>query len=564
MTFRDLWHAAEGYACALERVGVTPGQIVAIGLPRSPQLVAAVLGALRAGAAFLCLDRRAPAPRREFILSDCDAAAVVVAPGAEALACGRPCVVRPDEVGPGRRGTGSAAPSPDDPAYVVYTSGSTGEPKGVLIPHAALVNHMQWMQERFPLTGSDLLLQRTPLTFDASVWELFAPLLGGSRLVLAPDETVFDPVRLGRVVREHGITTLQVVPSILGALLTSGELRRCGSLQRIFSGGEPLTAELRDDVLAASAAELVNLYGPTETPIDATFHVCDREDHREFVPIGRPVANALLHVLDDHGATVPFGGVGELHIGGAPVGSGYLNRPALTAERFVNSPVDEGGRLFRTGDRVRLLATGEVEFLGRLDDQVKLRGFRIELGEVESVLARHPAVADVAAVVQEHRSDDLRLVAFVVPCGAARGGPDSSAELHAWLRARLPGHLVPSTVAMVDSLPRTPHGKIDRAALRVAEVGRTPDPDAAAPRDDLERAVCRCFEEVLGAPVAGIDGDFFHLGGHSLLVLPARERLRALTSRRVEVVDFFEFPTPRRLAAVLRSRPTEAPRTPGA
>jgi hypothetical protein len=183
---------------------------------------------------------------------------------------------------------------------------------------------------------------------------------------------------------------------------------------------------------------------------------------------------------------------------------------------------------------------------------------------VEAVLARHPAVAEAAAVVQEHRSDDLRLVAFVVPSGADRGSPAPSAELHAWLREWLPGHLVPSTVAMVDSLPRTPHGKIDRAALRVAEVGRTPDPDAAAPRDDLERAVCCCFEEVLGVPVADIDGDFFHLGGHSLLVLPAQQRLRVLTARRVEVVDFFEFPTPRRLAAVLRGRPTDAPRTPGA
>jgi acyl-coenzyme A synthetase/AMP-(fatty) acid ligase len=428
-----------------------------------------------------------------------------------------------------------------------------------VIPDRAIVNHMRWMLERFPLRDDDAVLQRTPLTFDASIWELFAPLLAGVPMVITSDEPVFDPRRLADVVRTEHVTVLQVVPSMLRSLTQTGELRRCGSLRRIFCGGEPLSAQLRDEVFASSSAELCNLYGPSETTIDATYHVCDRGDRRSFVPLGRPIANASVHVLDREGGLLPPGIVGEIHIGGAPLGIGYIGQPQLTAERFVEGP---DGTFFRTGDRGRLLDTGELEMLGRSDDQLKVRGFRVEPGEIETVLAAHPAVADAAVVLQRHRADDVRLVAFVVTSNdrSADGRAAAIPALQAWLRERLPAYLVPSTIAVLDRLPLTQHGKIDRARLREAPAGQTGAVGGTAPRSELERVVCAAFEAELGIAVPDIDSNFFDLGGHSLLVISLRERLIEAAGRAIDVVDVFEFPTPRRLAEAMRDRPAAADR----
>jgi acyl-coenzyme A synthetase/AMP-(fatty) acid ligase len=412
---------------------------------------------------------------------------------------------------------------------------------------------MRWMLDRFPLDASDRVLQRTPLTFDASVWELWAPLLAGAVLVLAPADGPFDPARTVELIQSQRITTLQVVPSLLRALLDCAGMARCTALRRVYCGGEALTAELRDRFFSKLPAELCNLYGPTETTIDATFHVCQREPGWRPVPIGRPIANVTARVLDAHLQPVPCGVAGELFIGAAAVGLGYIGRPELTAERFLADPWAPGGRLFRTGDRVRMLRDGELCFLGRSDHQIKLRGFRIELGEIESVLLAHPAVTEAAAIVHDHGSGDQRLVAFVAVIDPAAAGLAS--ELLGWVRGRLPTYQVPSTISVRPGLPRTPHGKIDRGALAQSRLARSDEAlPRALPRTALERQICSGFGEILGAGEVGIDDDFFLLGGHSLLVVSACETLTRLLGVEVGVVDVFEYPTARQLAAALATR----------
>ena len=318
----------------------------------------------------------------------------------------------------------------------------------------------------------------------------------------------------------------------------------------MFCGGEILPAALRNNFFERSSAELVNLYGPTETTIDTTFHVLDRADKRPFVPIGRPIANVSVRVLDQSSNLLPAGAIGELYIGGDAVGVGYVNRPGLTAERFLQSVTGSAERLYRTGDRVRLLSTGELQFLGRRDNQIKLRGFRIELGEIESLLTSHPAVHEAAAVTQEFQPGDQRLVAFVAP--SRPESLDLRLELHAWLSERLPRHAVPATILIERTLPKTSHGKIDRLAL--AQKAVVPTSTAPAEHSNaFEKTLCRVFEEILHVRPVGLDDDFFHLGGHSLLVVSLQEKLLERTGMEINVVDVFEHPTPRALAKRLNS-----------
>jgi acyl-coenzyme A synthetase/AMP-(fatty) acid ligase len=341
-------------------------------------------------------------------------------------------------------------------------------------------------------------------------------------------------------------------------MLEQGQLQRCPTLRRVFCGGEALTADLRARFLAELPVELCNLYGPTETTVDATYHVCRSDEHDEIVPIGRPIANVVARVLDDRRQLVPYGVAGELHVGGLAVGGGYTGRQDLTAERFIDDPYMPGERLFRTGDRVRMKHDGTLHFLGRFDDQIKLRGFRIEPGEIDGALLLHPDVIEAATVVQDLGATDQRLVAFVVT-----GHPNGRAlapELLGWLRSRLPAYQVPSTIEIRSSLPRTSHGKIDRRALSLSPVTRSDQSiTKSLPRNDREREICRCFEETLKTGDVGIDDDFFLLGGHSLLVVALADRLsRALVSD-VNVVDVFEFPTPRQLGEAVASRTPRQP-----
>ncbi|MET0395456.1 MAG: non-ribosomal peptide synthase/polyketide synthase [Longimicrobiaceae bacterium] len=433
LTYAELDRRSGRLAHHLRALGVAPESRVGICLERGPELAVAVLGVLRAGGAYVPLDPAYPAGRLAFMLEDAAPAVLLTRPelldrlpphSASVVFVDRDADALPHS----RTLAPSHSPSPDNLAYVIYTSGSTGTPRGVGVPHRALANHMSWMQRAHPLAADDRVLHRTPLSFDASVWEIFAPLLAGATLVMAPREAHRDPAELARTLVGQGITILQLVPSLLRVVLEEGGLERCITLRRLFCGGEALPAELAARAGAASGAEVVNLYGPTEVCIDAASHTYAGADAGAAVPIGRPVDNVRACVLDPAGAPVPVGVPGELHLAGAGLARGYLGAPEQTAGRFVPDPFarEPGARAYRTGDRVRWRADGTLEFLGRMDQQVKLRGFRIEPGEVEAVLAAHPGVREAVVVVRDAPAGEPgggRLVAYVVPGGGAGGAP---------------------------------------------------------------------------------------------------------------------------------------------
>ncbi|MGX7828173.1 amino acid adenylation domain-containing protein [Actinokineospora sp. 24-640] len=537
LTYAELDQRAEGIARALRDRGVVPGDVVAVAAPRSPGWVAALVGVLKAGAAYLPVDPDLPAARRDFLLADSRARLVIADED----------VPRDIErVGLGADGTGTGPkPGPDHGAYVIYTSGSTGTPKGVEVTHRAVVNQLAWMEGVFGLGAGDRVLQKAPGGFDVAVWELFWPLVRGATVVLARPGGHRDPAYLAGLIRRERIAAAEFVPSMLGAFLdvSPGPLP---ALRLVFSGGEALSGELARRWVETTGIPLHNLYGPTETTIGVTGHTY--ADDEPQVPIGHPVWNTTLHVLDRHLRPVPADTPGELYVAGVQLARGYLGRPGLTAQRFVANPfAADGSRLYRTGDVVIRGANGALTYLGRTDDQVKIRGNRVELGEVEARVAALPGVARAAAAVRGGR-----LVAWVVPEPGhtldARGLAATAAET-------LPSALVPAAVTVVADFPVTTAGKLDRAAL--------PDPAAHA-EAPVERAdgpagvLCEVFAGVLGVPSVGPDDDFFVLGGDSILsiTVSTQARRRGLD---VSPTDVFTHRTPAALAAWVPAEPAAAP-----
>jgi amino acid adenylation domain-containing protein len=542
LTFAALEAAATRLAQRLRAAGVGVEATVAVCAERSLELVVGLLAILKAGAAYLPLDPAYPAERLAFMCSD-SGARLLLAParlrhclsGAAVLeldGCATPEAALPLE---------DTVPL-DAAAYVIYTSGSTGRPKGVVTSHRGIWNHITWLAERFRIGPADVVLHHTPISFDASVWELFVPLASGARLVLAPPG---DPSLVETVVR-HGVTVVQLVPSLLRVLVGAGELGRCGSLRRVFCGGEPLPVELQRKLAAQLDVELINLYGPTEASIDVTAHVAAATS-TATVPIGLPIANMEAHVLDDELALVPVGVVGELYAAGTGLARGYYRRPSLTAERFIPCPFGPpGSRMYRTGDRVRRLADGTLEFLGRYDDQVKVRGFRIELGEIEAALAAQPLVVEAAARVEERAPGDQRLLAYVA------GPPSlSPSQLRAALAARLPAYMVPSQIVIADSLPHTPAGKLDRRSLPALDGPPQREGAPVPARTPLEEALVELWSALLGHASVGVHDDFFALGGHSILATQLVARLRERFGITLPLRAVFEAPTIASLAVAI-------------
>jgi amino acid adenylation domain-containing protein/FkbM family methyltransferase len=423
LTYGELDARANQLAHYLRRLGVGPETLVGVCMERSLELVVSLLGVLKAGGAYVPLDRSYPSERLAFILDDVRAPVVLIqerlkdvlpqhAARVVSVDAEWNLIVRESEAQPKTIGTDRNL------AYVIYTSGSTGQPKGVMIEHRSICNRLLWTQTEFPLGAGDCVLQKTVFSFDASVWEIFVPLMAGARLVLAQPEGHRDSAYLVKAIAEQGVTTLQLVPSMLAVLLEEPGLKNCTSLKRLFCGGERLPGRLRDRLFESlPEVKLHNLYGPTEVSIDATSRVCRRDDTQPNVPIGRPLTNMQVYLLDSQLKPVPAGMPGEIYIGGVGVARGYWQRPALTAERFVPNPFSKtpGARLYKAGDLARHLPDGEIEFLGRADDQVKLRGFRIEPGEIEAALREHPLAREVVVVAREDEPGNARLVAYIVP-----------------------------------------------------------------------------------------------------------------------------------------------------
>ncbi|HEV7657713.1 MAG TPA: non-ribosomal peptide synthetase [Mycobacteriales bacterium] len=540
VTFRDFAARSARLARHLRTAGVGPETLVAVALDRSADQLVTALAILQAGGAYVPLDPSYPAERLSFMLAD--TAAPVLVSRSDAAAVAAPVTVLLDRDADLLAGYPDTPPEPvagpDNLAYVIYTSGSTGLPKGVLVTHRGVPNLALAQVRRFAVDRGARVLQFASLSFDASVSELFTTFLAGATVVVAPREALVPGPALLDTLRRERVTHVTLPPSVL-AVLSPDDLP---DLRGLVSAGEAVSAAVVERW--APGRRFVNGYGPTEVTVGAAAAVCVPDGRPPA--IGRPFDNVRVYVLDAGGDPVPVGIPGELHVGGPGVARGYHGRPALTAERFVPDPLsgEPGARLYRTGDRVRWRANGELEFLGRTDGQVKLRGFRIEPGEVAAVLAALPGVRDALALVREH-AGDRRLVAWAV----AEPGidPPSPAALRAELKRRLPEYMVPSAVVMMDDFPRTPNGKVDHAALPL------PDTDAGeafvAPRGELEARIAGVWREVLGRGAVGVDDNFFELGGHSLLLVRLHERLRAALEIDVTLVDLFQFPTVAALSA---------------
>ncbi|HVT17363.1 MAG TPA: amino acid adenylation domain-containing protein [Thermoanaerobaculia bacterium] len=576
LTYGELDRWAGRLAARLRSLGVGPGTRVGVCLEPCAGMVAGLLAVLKAGGCYVPLDPAQPAERLAWMIDDVAAplllrgdAGVEMPPGhrVRQLALGGPPAAEkaPPEVAPRQpAGDAPAAPAatPDDLAYVLYTSGSSGRPKGVMVAHRAICNRLLWMQSAFPLSAADRVLQRTPFSFDASIWEIFLPLWCGATVIVAAPGGHRDTAYLAQAAAEHEVTILQLVPSLLQVWIEEPAVERCRSLRRVFAGGETLARGSVERFFARHGAALHNLYGPTEAAIDTTCWTCRRDEGPGAVPIGRPIANARVYILSAAGQPVPAGVPGELHIAGRGLARGYLGRPDLTARSFVPDPFAgrPGERLYRSGDLARHRGDGTLEILGRIDEQVKVRGFRIELGEIEATLARHPGVQQAVVSVREDAPGDRRLVAYLV--GRPLAVPEE-AELRSFLEQRLPAYMIPAAWVSLDSLPRLPNGKISRAALPAPAARR---PAAArprvAPRTPAEERLAAIWAEVLGLDAVGVDDNFFALGGDSILCLQVVSRAGKagirFTSRQL-----FEHQTIAALmAAAATAEPSQAARRP--
>ncbi|WP_445081626.1 amino acid adenylation domain-containing protein [Pseudomonas rhodesiae] len=537
--YAELNRRANRLAHRLIEAGVGPDVRVGLAVERSFDMVIGLLAVLKAGGAYVPLDPDYPRERLAYMLDDSGVQLLLtqapllgqlpIPQGLETLILGESSYEQYSEQNP------AVALDGENLAYVIYTSGSTGQPKGAGNRHSALLNRLQWMQEAYGLSAADSVLQKTPFSFDVSVWEFFWPLMTGSRLVIAAPGDHRDPARLIQVINAEQVTTLHFVPSMLQAFLQDAAVSSCRSLQRIVCSGEALPVDAQQQVFAKLPhAGLYNLYGPTEAAIDVTHWTCVDEG-RDTVPIGRPIANLGCYLLDDNFEPVPVGVLGELYLGGAGLARGYHRRPALTAERFIAHPFVHGERLYRTGDLARYREDGVIEYAGRIDHQVKLRGLRIELGEIEARLLEHEQVREAAVLAV----DGKYLVGYLV---LHHAGDDWREVVGAHLAEHLPDYMVPAQWVLLEQMPLSPNGKLDRKALPKADASLMAR-EYIAPQSELEQQVAAIWAEVLHVQRVGLHDNFFELGGHSLLATQVVVRLRERLHAEFDVKSIFTAPT---------------------
>jgi amino acid adenylation domain-containing protein len=554
LTYGELNRQANQLAHHLRKLGVGRDILVGLCLERSLDLVVACLAILKAGGAYVPLDSEYPKDRLAYMIKDSRAPVLLTqhhlveklpVQSSRILCLDTDCKAIGKESGDNPVNFST----PESLAYVIYTSGSTGNPKGVMVSHSAIVNFMLWTQETFPLNETDRVLQKTPISFDASVWECYAPLLVGARLVMARPGGNQDGGYLAKLIGEQKITALKVVPSLLRMLLDEPALSDATSLRRVFCGGEALTIELQQKFHTRLTAELWNLYGPTETTVDVIFYECQRDARSDLVPIGRPIANTEVYILDSELRPTAVGLAGELYVGGSSLARGYLNRPDLTAEKFVRNPFsnDPGARLYRTGDLVRYRSDGNIVYLGRIDNQIKLRGFRIEPGEIEAILSELQAVRAAIVIAREDTAGNKRLVAYLV---MKVGSTIAENDLRIYLKKKLPQYMMPAAFVVLPRLPLTANGKLDRRALPAPDNPTlSANAPCVAPRNDVERLIERIWCDVLGIDRLGIEENFFDIGGHSILATRAMARLRQECRIDLPLRVLFECPTIAELGA---------------
>ncbi|WP_448645463.1 amino acid adenylation domain-containing protein [Pseudomonas mediterranea] len=555
LSYTQLNGRANQIAHRLLELGIRPDDRVAICADRSLDMVAGLLGILKAGAAYVPLDPDYPAERLTYMLENSAPTVVLTQVSLQAsLPASAARVIVLDEEDFATQPTGNPMVQglrADHLAYVIYTSGSTGLPKGVMNEHGAVVNRLLWMQDEYGLSASDAVLQKTPFSFDVSVWEFFWPLFSGARLVMARPGGHRDPAYLREVIQAQGITTLHFVPSMLDVFLAHGEAGQCEGLVRVMCSGEALPGHLvRRFKAQLPHTGLYNLYGPTEAAVDVTAWDCAGADTPDSTPIGKPIANTRIYLLDAHQQPVPLGVAGEIYIGGVQVARGYLNRPELTVERFLDDPFSDrsNARMYRTGDLGRYLPDGNIDYLGRNDDQVKIRGFRIELGEIEAKLARHEAIKEAVVLAREDVPGAKRLVAYFTVHGDEHNVEIET--LRAQLQGQLPEYMVPAAYVRLEALPLTPNGKLNRKALPEPDLASVISREYEAPQGAVETTLAHLWAELLEVERVGRHDHFFELGGHSLLAVTLIERMRQ-AGLSADVRVMFGQPTLAALAAAV-------------
>ncbi|MEH1814618.1 MAG: amino acid adenylation domain-containing protein [Nostoc sp.] len=575
LSYRELNQRANQLAHYLQTLGVGPDVRVGICIERSLDTLIGIISILKAGGAYLPLDPAYPVERLAFMLKDAQVKILLTQHSIVAnLSTYQTHVICLDTDWEtiAQHSTNNLtetlhifASSSAHLAYIIYTSGSTGQPKGVMVPHSSIVNRLLWGIQRYQLSPSDRLLQKTSLNFDVSVWEIFGALLAGATLVIAQPGGHQDPSYLVRVMAEQQITNVDFVPGMLRYILEEPGIENCQALRYVTCGGEALPVEVRDRFFARlPAVELHNCYGPTEVSIDATSWVC--QPHSPVISIGGAIANQEVYILDANLQPMPIGVAGELYIGGAGLAWGYLNRPDLTAVNFIPHPFLGRGaeenqvsaRLYKTGDLARYLPDGNIEFLGRLDDQVKIRGFRLELGEIEAVLRRFPDIDEVAVVVHtSHLSSEQRLVAYLTP----KGQINSIKDIRLYLSQHLPNYMVPSAFVILPKLPRTPNGKLDYHALPAPDISSFEQTGFVPPRTPVEEAISNIWAEIIQVERVGVHDNFFELGGHSLLAIQVISKLRQTFGIELPLQSLFEATTVEKLSEVLIANETKLGKT---
>ncbi len=517
MTYCELKEKSNQLANYLVNAGVNNNSLVGLCMERSMDMIVCILGILKAGGAYIPIDTSYPSDRIEHMLNDSGAKFILTHKQILAERKSSARIIYIDEETEkieAEQKDFKSNVSFEDIAYVIYTSGSTGMPKGVMITHRALSNHMFWMKNVFGFNSSDAVLQKTPFSFDASVWEFYAPLMTGGRLVIAKPEGHMDMPYMIELIIKKSVTVLQLVPSLLKMLLEENGIKNCRSLKNVFCGGEALSKELCDKLFEKLDVNFYNLYGPTEVTIDSVYHKCSKDSENERIPIGKPVYNVHAYILDKYMNPVPVGVTGELYLGGMSVSKGYLNNEHLTNERFVADIFrDMNSKLYRTGDLVRYRENGLIDFAGRSDSQVKFRGFRIELGEIESKLLGNEKVKNVAVILREDKPGVQRLVAYIE---AGSSETIQTDELKKFVRRSLPEYMIPQSFVFMNELPKTPNGKIDKNAL--------PEPESTfagnnivQPRNEVEKILLEIWKQLLGVREIGINDNFFELGGDSII-----------------------------------------------